>query len=143
MAAQLHNTPKDLVTEYDTAYLMAHIDRKPGAEEIRSDPYMSEDDDQNADCLPRLLGASFETTLEKSPKKQKIADSSASLRVEAPLQMPTASRDSVPFPEAQNSARPKAARRKAVFCDTATPEEAELERIFTSHDAAQETPDGA
>jgi hypothetical protein len=63
--------------------------------------------------------------------------------VEAPLQLPTASRDSVPFPEAQNSARPKVARRKAVFCD-ATPEVEALERIFTSHGAAQkETPDGA
>ena len=92
-----------------------------------------------------FVAASFETPLEKRPKKQKIADSSAPLRVGAPLRveasllLPTASRDSLPFPEA---ARPKA-RRKAVFYDTATPEEAELERIFTSHGAVQETPDGA
>jgi hypothetical protein len=69
--------------------------------------------------------------------------------VEAPepllVAVPTASRDSLPFTGAQGGARPqKVARRKAVFCDTATPEEAELERIFTSHGAAQkENPDEA
>ena len=136
---QINNAPDEVRTDYDAAYLMAHIGLTPTAE-IHSDAHMYEE------ALPRREGARFETPLEKSPKKQKTADSSAPLRasaplrVEAPLQLPTASRDSVPFPEA---VRPKAARRKAVFCDTATPEEAELERIFTSHGAAQETPDGA
>jgi hypothetical protein len=141
MEAQLTNAPEEVKTDYDAAYLMAHahIDLTSNLE-IHSEAYTY------AASLPLgFEAARFETPLEKSPKKQKIADSSAPLRtsaplrVEAPLLLPTASRDSLPFPEA---GRPKA-RRKAVFCDTATPEEAELERIFTSHGAAQETPDGA
>jgi hypothetical protein len=131
---QIDNAPEEVRTDYDDAYLLAHSDLMPKAEEINSG------DDMSPEFALGHVGASFETPLEKSPKKQKIAASA----VEAPLQLPTASRHSLPFPEAQNSARPKAARRKAVFCDTATPEEAELERIFTSHGAAQkETPDGA
>ena len=90
---EMGNIPDDLITDYDQAYFLAHMIEIPG------------------DIFPASQSASFETPLERYPKKQKISDleRSAPLPVHAPeplhLAVPTASRDSLPFTGAQGGAK--------------------------------------